>query len=285
MKRYAIFYGCKIPYFLEHYATSTQAVLANLDIELVDLPFTCCGYPTRNIHFPAFVLSAARNLSLAEKHHLSILTPCKCCFGSLKHADRFLHENQSLRNEINDILAKEDLQWEGNLDIKHLLSVIHSDVGIPKLKDKIKHSFKNVKIAAHYGCHALRPGNVTQFDNPLAPTIFEELIQVTGASCVDWSMRLQCCGHPILDKNKPLSLDLMQKKVNDAHFAGADYLCVACTYCQIQFDAIQSSEKLQNVKQMTKPSLLYSQLLGLSLGLSESDLGLSQNHLTGKSLQ
>ncbi|MGD9187656.1 MAG: heterodisulfide reductase-related iron-sulfur binding cluster, partial [Desulfobacteraceae bacterium] len=58
----------------------------------------------------------------------------------------------------------------------------------------------NLRVAAHYGCHALRPANITGFDNPLTPTIFERLIEATGASIADWPLRLDCCGHPLWKK-------------------------------------------------------------------------------------
>ena len=134
-------------------------------------------------------------------------------------------------------------------------------------------------MAAHYGCHALRPSDVMQFDNPLAPTIFERLVELTGASAVDWPRRLDCCGQPLLESNEHLSLRLMQTKVADARQAGADTLCTACTYCQVQFGQVQHSLGAALIPEPL-PSVLFPQLLGLSMGLPPEDLGLSGN-LTG----
>ena len=64
---YSFFEGCKIPYFLPEYGSSAAALLHRFGIELVDLEFNCCGYPIRDINFPAFMLSGARNLALAEE--------------------------------------------------------------------------------------------------------------------------------------------------------------------------------------------------------------------------
>ena len=275
--RFALFSGCKIPFYLAHYEASTRAVLAALGVELVDIEFNCCGYPARNIHFESFILSAARNLALAQQSNLNILTPCKCCFGSLKHAEYLLSEDSSLKDDMNAILREEGLELGESIEIKHLLSVLAHDVGIDAIKARIERPYNGLKIAVHYGCHALRPSKILQFDNPLEPTIFESLVAVTGAEPVDWAMRLDCCGNPLWGKNNDLALDLTRKKLASAKQAGADYLCAACTYCQIQFDAVQAAELVQKEKSEAQPSILYPQLLGLSLGLPGEMLGVECN--------
>lgn len=278
--KYAFFKGCKIPPFLEQYGTATRAVMKRFGVKLVDLPFNCCGYPNRDISFESFVYSAARNMALAEKKGLSIVTPCKCCYGSLRHAAHFLREDAVLRQRISDELKKEGLSWTGVCEVKHVLTVLRDDVGLEAIKAKIVNPQPGLVVAAHYGCHALRPGPVMQFDDPLAPTIFEELIAVTGARTVDWPRRLDCCGNPLLGKNDALSLALMRTKVRDAAESGAQCLCTACTYCQIQFDQVQAERG-----EATLPAILYMQLLGLAMGVAERHLGISRNYLPYKTIQ
>lgn len=279
--KFALFSGCKIPFHLKEYELSSRAVLKTLEVELMDLEFNCCGYPIRSYDFESFIFSAARNLALAEKQNLNIITPCMCCFGSLKHAEHFLKKDDSLKTKINKLLQKENLSWHGNCEVKHLLSVLFHDVGIASIKKQVKHPNEGLKVAASYGCHALRPGEILNFDNPLFPTIFEDLVNVTGAESVDWQRRLECCGSPLWEKNNELSLDLMQKKLSSARDAAADCLCSACTYCQIQFDTVQHAKLIKN--QAGMPSILYPQLLGLSLDIPAKDLGLENNKIkTGK---
>src|SRR3990172_7299580 len=165
--KFAFFKGCKIPYYLEQYGSSTRAVLKPFGVRLLELDFCCCGYPNRDLHFESFVLSAARNMALAEKKNLDILTPCKCCYGSLKHAFHFLHENERLRRDINAELAKEGLVWKGKSTVKHLLTVLCDDIGLPAIYASIVKPLGGLSVAAHYGCHALRPSNIVHFDDPL----------------------------------------------------------------------------------------------------------------------
>lgn len=283
--RYAWFPGCKIPFFLEHYNTSSRAVLKALNVVLEDIEFNCCGYPIRNLNFDAFVLSGARNLALAEKKGLNILTPCKCCFGNLKHAQHSLDSDLSLRDEVNNLLAEEGLRYNGKTTVSHMLSALRHEIGLEAIQYNIKKQYHDLKIAAHYGCHALRPSGITEFDNPLAPTIFEDLVAVTGAQSVDWSRRLDCCGNPILSKNNDMSIKLMRNKLDSAREASADFICSACTYCQIQFDTVQQADIEKNNHRQPMPSILFPQLLGLSLGLSEKKLGLTKNKIDLSSIK
>ncbi len=278
--RYALFLGCTIPARMNQYELSARAVMDKLDVELVDIrDFNCCGYPLRNYDVKSFLLSSARNIALAERHELNVITLCKCCYGSLRKADYLLMEDSALRKEINDLLARENLRYEGGIEIKHILSVLYHDIGVEVLRERIERPYREVKIATHYGCHALRPSDVVQFDDPSDPRLFDDLVEITGAKSIEWSNRLECCGAPLLGVNDDLSMDLMEKKLSNGRESGADYLCVACPYCQLQFDRVQSMMMSQRGGNSSLPSILYTQLLGLSMGIDADTLQIEANEL------
>jgi heterodisulfide reductase subunit B len=280
MMEFALFLGCTIPARLNQYESSSRAVLEKLGVGLVDIrEFNCCGYPLRNIDFKVFLLSSARNLALAEKKNLNVMTFCKCCYGSLKKAEFLIKENVSLKKDVNSTLEKEGLKYEGKVEVKHLLSVLHKDIGIEAIKGKVAMTFQRLKIATHYGCHALRPSQVVGFDNAVAPSLFDQLVEATGAESIDWPMRLECCGAPLWGVNDRLSMDLTLKKLADGKRSGADYICAACPYCHIQFDQVQKMILSQRNLNHPLPSILYPQLLGLSLGLDRKALGLEMNEI------
>lgn len=279
--RYVWFPGCKIPYHQPQYGEASRAVCQMLGIELVDMELGCCGYPVRHQSFEASVLSSARNLALAAAERLPILTPCKCCYGNLRHAAYWLERNAKLRSAADAMLAEEKLALPKSADELpepvHLLTALDRNVGADSIAERVTRPLTGLTVAAHYGCHALRPGNVTQFDNPLQPTIFERLVEAAGASPVYWPMRLECCGNPLFGKDDRMALKLARKKLVDAMTAGADVICTACTYCQLQFDTHR--ELLHELMPLegAPPSVLYPQLLGLALGLGRETLGLQRN--------
>jgi heterodisulfide reductase subunit B len=125
---------------------------------------------------------------------------------------------------------------------------------------------------------------VVHFDDPLAPSIFEDLIAAAGARPVDWPRRLDCCGNPLLGRNDAISLAMMHTKIEDAAESGADCICTACTYCQLQFDTVQASRAGGEGDARRMPAVLYTQLLGISMDLPERVLGLSKNSIVSRKL-
>ena len=276
MMRYAIFLGCKIPSSLPQYEVAARRVLKALDIDLVDMPFNCCGYPMRDQYFESYLLAAAKNLALAESKGQDLLTLCKCCLGSLKKAQDFLASHRNLLTLVNDLLAREGLVYTGACQVRHLQSVLYHQVGLEKLSDMIVRPFSGLKVAAMYGCHALRPSRVTGFDRPYDPHIIDDLIEVTGAASVPWEGRLKCCGGPLREKNPELSLATIGERLQECNDAGAEVLNADCPHTMLQvrwaFETL-GPQSLGSVRGVA----LYPQMLGLALGMDPSELGLEDN--------
>ena len=278
--KFALFHGCNIPARVEQYADATEAVCSRLGIELVEITqFCCCGYPARNTDHRAYVLSAAKNLALAERSGLDMLVMCKCCYGSLKKVEYFLNQDPDLKADINRILAKENLEYQNQIKVKHLLSILYHDVGLDQLREKISKTYSGLQIAVSYGCHALRPSSVTGFDDPVSPKIFDELVEATGAFSVEWTRKLDCCGAPLTGINDALAKDMARKKIDSARDAGAQFLCTACPYTQLQFDGVQMRMAAQSQNGEPLAPILYPQLLGLCMGIDEKTLGIAKNEI------
>lgn len=274
-KRFAVFLGCNIPVRLKCYEMSARAVLSELDVELVDIQeFNCCGYPLRNINREAFVLSAARNMALAEQQNLDILSLCQCGYGTFRMAEYLLQHDTALNVSVRSALSKEGLTYEEKINVQHLLSVLYHDIGVDALRKKISFPFENLQVAVHYGCHGLRPSNIIRFDDPVAPTIFDRLVEVTGGESVSWPLKLDCCGGPLSGTHDSLSMDFAEKKMEDARRAGAHCIVTACPYCQIQFDTAPKRMAFERGEDLQVPAILYPQLLGLVMGIDMETLGI-----------
>jgi heterodisulfide reductase subunit B len=284
----AFFQGCNIPIRIEQYAISAEAVLQKLGVQLEVIPeFTCCGYPVRNVDEKAYILPSVRNMAIAEKKGLDIMVICNCCFASLQKAKHVLANAPQLVIEINELLAQEDLRYNGTVAIKHFLTVLHQDIGIETIKKQLINKYTELNLSVIHGCHVLRPREVTTFDDSFVPKITEELIQLTGAKSLEWQGKLECCGAALAGINNDLSHALLNDKVDGALQAGADYLTPICAYCHLQFDTTQNNIRSNDTKTKVLPVLLYPQLLGLCLGIDEKILGIEQNttispdHVTG----
>ena len=276
----AFFQGCNIPIRIEQYAVSTQAVLQKFGVELIEIPeFTCCGYPVRNVDEKAYILPSVRNMAIAEKKGLDIMVICNCCFASLQKARSALSKNPDLKTEINALLAGEDLHYNGTVNVKHFLTVLHEDIGVEAIKKQLVHRYTELNLSVIHGCHVLRPREVTNFDDSFVPQITDALVAATGAESLDWQGKLECCGAALAGINNELAGSLLNEKIDGALRAGADYVTPICSYCHLQFDSAQKNMRSPGSPML--PVLLYPQLLGLVLGIHEKQLGIDQNSTIG----
>lgn len=271
----ALFSGCRTGFDIPQHPKSAKAVLSRLNVGVEELDFGCCGYPAKEKNLDAYLLLAIRNLAIAQSRHLPILTLCKCCYGSLKQAEHYLKTDREKQVKINSILEKEGLHYRtGGVEIYHMLTLLDQKIDHGVIRRSIVHSLDGIKVAASYGCHALRPSAITGLDDhPNAPTIFERIIQLTGAEPVQWSKGLDCCGNPLLEKNDDLAREFVLGKYETAKQEGADIICTACNYCHIQFEY---GRKLILKSGLTKPipAVLLTQLLGQAMGLEKALAGI-----------
>ena len=115
--------------------------------------------------------------------------------------------------------------------------------------------------------------------------LFDELVTLTGSKSVDWPLKLECCGAPLLGVNDKTSMDLTARKLADGKQSGADFICVACPYCQMQFDTVQQMMVTTRGTNHELPCVLYSQLIGLALGIDSHSLGIRMNKIDIRSIE
>ncbi len=277
MSPLAVMRCCATAPLLPEYEVATDAVLSSFGIGVVDLELNCCGYPMRNSRFEGWIRSSARNLALAERAKLDLVTVCSCCYGSLKQVDHLLRTDGALRESTNEALRGERLRCSGAARVRHLLEVLREDVGLDRIRGRLKRSFEGLRVACHYGCHLLRPSAVVRFDDPAAPFILDELVEATGAESVPWDAKLDCCGAPVSGVNDELSAHVGERKLRSAQESGADLLCVVCPYCALQLDRVRGTMARRSID--APPVLLVHQLLGLGLGIAPEALGLAEDRM------
>lgn len=275
--KYLMFLGCAVPYRVSSYEISSRKVLKKLGVELVEMPeFNCCGLPLDPVSHETMLILAARNLALAERSHLDIMTLCPGCAGTLKKVNKMLKQDKNLCEEINKHLKEGGLEFKGTADAKHILQVLKEDVGLKKIKASVVMPLSNLKVAEHNGCHILRPKEFIDFDDPEDPETLKMLIEATGAKCLDYMDETECCGAPSVGVNDKIALQLAREKLNNIKKVGAQALITICAFCHIMYDTNELRiEKMFN-ETYGIPILHYPQLLGLALGIEPEELAFSE---------
>ncbi|MBW2108617.1 MAG: heterodisulfide reductase, partial [Deltaproteobacteria bacterium] len=146
------------------------------------------------------------------------------------------------------------------------------------VKAHIIRPYAAFRVAAHYGCHALRPSEITGFDDPVAPVLFDDLVATTGAESMDWPEKLACCGGPVYPVNETLSMTLAGKKLAAAGRAEAHAITTACPFCQLQFERFRRDDTGLGALENGVLSIVYPQLLGFAMGLDPDMLGIKAGH-------
>jgi len=267
MNRYTLFLGCTTPTQVIQYELSSRWVCKRLGIDLVDIEdFVCCGINQINLSREAGLLLAAMNLALAEAKGLDIITLCAACTGALAEAAERL-KNQETRDRVNSKLQKIGLEHKGRTQVKHISRVLYEDVGIDRIKGKIKRDLSKLRVAPHYGCHYLKPKSVFEgFDEPDNPKTLHQLIIATGAFPIQYETLNLCCGGKSFPISKDLAFSLVQKKLDNIMDKGIDCMVLQCQTCYLMYSDQQKEINRQFKKQYNIPVLLYPQLLGLALG-------------------
>ena len=275
--RYLLFLGCVIPYRLSSYEVSARKVLTRLGVELVEMPeYNCCGFPIDPLdHYLALTL-AARNLCIAEREKLNILTLCNGCFGTLNKANKTLKEDKEERERINKYLAEFGVEFKGTIEVKHLVHVLAEDVGFEKIKDAVKKPLSSLRVAQHTGCHLVRPKKLIEKDDPENPTLLKELIKLTGAKPLDYMDEAECCGNPIIGVNESIPFQMAKEKLEHIRAVGAQALITVCPFCHMMYDLNQPRIERAFNEKFNIPVLHYPQLLGLAMGFTPEELLLSE---------
>jgi heterodisulfide reductase subunit B len=276
--KFGFFLGCVAPLRYPGIEKATREVFKALNYELVELDGAgCCPAPgvIRSFDDATWLALAARNLAIAEKKGVDIMTICNGCYGSLFDANHILNEHPEKLKAVNEILKSIGLSYSGKTKVRHFAEVLHNDVGMEKIQASVKNKL-DLKVAAHYGCHFIRPSKLKHLDDPERPVLLDELISWTGATSVPYKDKNMCCGAGggVRSRNSKLALEFTGEKLKNIKDAGGMYIIDVCPFCHLQFDRSQ-----KDIKGFDIPVIHLAQLYGLAFGLPKSDLGLEAHEV------
>lgn len=268
---YGLFLGCIAPLRYPGIESSTRGVFDELGVEYTNLEgASCCPAPgvTRSFSQKTWLTIGARNLAIAEKNNLDVITICNGCFGSLFDISHELNHDEKLRNETNKILKKIGMEYNGKVKVRHFAEFYYRDMGIKKIKSKVKREL-DLKVAVHYGCHFLKPSNIVGLDDPERPKMLDELVEVVGAKSVDYRDKMMCCGAGggVRARAGDVTQKMTEEKLGYINDAGADCIVDVCPFCHLQYDIGQKNNDF-NI-----PVIHLNQLYGLAFGIDKEKLG------------
>ncbi len=234
--KYAYFLGCTVPYRESSFDLSTRKVMERLRVELVDLlNVGCCGFPFESVNELKWLVLSARVLSYGEEKGLDILCLCPGCSSSLIKTNNTLRANEKLKDEVNEVLGTIGRKYEGTVEVRHLVQTLYEDVGLDVIEERVVRPL-SLKVAAHYGCHLLRPSTELRFEYAQTPESLDLLIEATGAESIDYYEKEQCCGGFLEGISRDVAHSLCTQKVVNACYGGAEALVTVCPFCHGMLD-------------------------------------------------
>lgn len=284
--KFAYYPGCSVSTSAVEYDMSTREVFKALGIELLELEdWSCCGASAvYNVDQLLASALSARNLAIADKSKMDIVTPCPACYFWLWKTRDSSKEDEKLMEKINRALGSTGLRYAGEAEIRHIIDILANDVSIEGMAKKVVKKLDGIKVAPYYGCIIVKPPRKKKLDSPEAPVLLDKILSATGAAVVNWNMKTACCGGPNILTNESAMLKLTHEILTTAKKANASCVATLCPQCNMALDTKQKDvEKAYNEK-IDMPVLYFTQLIGLSFGIDPKKLGFDKNVVSTKKL-
>jgi heterodisulfide reductase subunit B len=266
--KYAFFIGCTMAYRLPFAEKSIRMVAPHFDIDLVDLPFTCCPEPNgvRSFSDDTWLVFAARNIALAEEKDLDILTACAGCHESLSLAKHELDTKPERESKANEHLSTVGLEYKGPSTVLHLHQLFHDRIGLEEIGKKVESPIV-MGVVTHSGCHLLRPEEILQVDSSENPVKLDKLVETLGMEPLEYMDKTMCCGAGIRGQASEASFSILKEKLDSMTMVKPDAAVVFCPTCFISFESGQRIVNKTFGTEFKIPVYYYTELLALAMAL------------------
>jgi heterodisulfide reductase subunit B len=271
----AYYPGCSGKGSSEEYDRSTRAVMHQLGVTPVEIEdWSCCGSsPAHMVNHDLSAALSGRNLAQARHMgHTLVTTPCPSCLSNLKNAAQAA-QNPDKRRRINRLM---DGECPTDVESISTLQFFLEQVGLDAIRAAVTKPLTGLRIACYYGCLTTRPPQLMQFDDPENPMSMDAILEACGINVIPFPLKTDCCGASSGMPRNDISTRLSGKILDMAGELDVDAIAVACPLCQMNLDLRQAQVNRACGTRHRIPVFYFTQLMGLTMGLSDKALGLSK---------
>lgn len=277
---YALFLGCTIPLKMPHFEFAFREIAKILGYNFKEMEgASCCPDPvaTQSLSVDTWMTLAARNLAIAEKMGLDIMTICSGCFETLKTVSVLLEEDKDAFKRINSVLKKIGYEYKGTSKVYHFVELFCQDEMLKKIKNAVKIPLDDLNVAVHYGCHLIRPSKILDVDHPERPYKIDVILEALGAKSVAFAAKLECCGF-CARLNEDIGFKLVEDKMTELKDleVDVDVMVGVCPACVGQYDRKERLLSRKTGKELDIPILYLAELMAVAFGIDADKLGLKQ---------
>lgn len=263
----AYYPGCTLKSKAANLEGAALAALELLGVEVHELErWNCCGAvfslaEDDLIHHVAPI----RNLVRAQQAGCdTVVTICSQCYNTLARANLLVRGDAEKLKTINWFMDEEP-DYDGGVEVVHYLSLIRDRVGFEALAQKVVRPLDGLKVAPFYGCTLVRPEEVSI--DPLHEGVLEQFLRALGAEPVPFAAATECCGSYQMLAHPEEGMQRAGKVVASAAGAGAEALVLSCPLCEYNLGTRQPELVALGAAAQPLPTLYFTQLLGIALGL------------------
>lgn len=277
--QYSLYPGCSLEATAIPYLKSIEGILEALDIHAEEITdWNCCGATVASGVVGDFTqqVITGRNLAIAEQKGHDILVACSSCYLSLATTNKRFKEDEHFRTMANEALSAGGMQYNGSLKVRQILDALVNDIGLDKIREKVKRPLTGLKVAGYVGCQTVR-SIPWEFDDPENPVLLDQIIEALGATPVHFPMKAKCCGSSQAVAQPDIVLDCCRDILQCAVDNEADLIVTPCPMCQLNLDAYQGQVNQKHETNFNMPALFFTQLMGIAFELPAPKWALKYN--------
>lgn len=270
--------GCTLKSKAKNLETAAVASLKALGVEMEEIErWNCCGavYSLAEDDLIHKVAPVRNLIRVQEQGGDKVVTLCAMCYNTLARANQLMRSDEEKRDTINRFMD-EEIDYFGEVEVIHLLNYLRDEIGWETIRQKVSHPLEGLKVAPYYGCTLQRPAEVA-IEPAGSFTLMTEFLETLGATAVSFHAASFCCGSYQVLGNPDAAGDAAAVVLNAARDAGTDLVSTSCPLCEYNLGKKQDGLLQQKKIEKKVPTVYFTQLLAIALGLPAETCALELN--------